>query len=222
MTAKPSRPWRSGHCSQPIAAAPDAHARCKVVAGDLTCSCACHATPPDPVAAVTTAVQVLADGTDALLEACTDPQATDMAELLLDVQLARIALQNVERDIEAACAKAMTGEQALTPTLRAERSRATDRKAWSHDEWKRDVRRQVIRKHGLLGATIVSADGEELDKGALHTLLADLQNVHGAAAPKTTALRELGLDSRDYCESTPGAWHVKVQRLVNDSVTEVA
>lgn len=169
----------------------------------------------DPLAAVTDAVAALEKALPTLLEACTDPQAADMAELLLVVSEARVKLQGVERDAEAACAKAMLSNQLDQGGLFAERYRAAERKAWDHVAWQRDVRAKALQAAGLKGAQgVLTADGEVLDPSVLQDLLARLQSVHGAQAPKTKSLRELGLDPDDYCERSPGSWHVKVQRRV--------
>lgn len=172
----------------------------------------------DPVSAVVGSVGWLEVALSELVDACTDPQGTDLAELLVNVREARMKLQGIERDAEAACAKAMLGDYAETTTLRVERSRATDRKAWDHDEWKRDVRAKAVQAAGLKGAqAVITADGEELPAAALWDALATVQGAHGAAAPKTTALRALGLDARDYCESSPGPWTVRVTRMADES-----
>lgn len=172
----------------------------------------------DVVTDVREAVEALAKHADALIEACTDPHATDLAELFWQLQQTRKQLQGVERDVETACAKAMLGDSAETPTLRVERSRGTDRKSWDHDAWRRDVRTKLLRKVGLAGAQgVVTAEGELQPVGVLHELLTAAQDVHSSAGPKTTALRQLGLDARDYCESSPGAWHVKVLPMADES-----
>jgi hypothetical protein len=175
----------------------------------------------DVVSALTRVVDVLGDDLPALMDACTDPQGTDLAELLAALQDARKTLQGLERDAELATAKAMLDDYAETPTLRVERHRATDRKAWDHDAWKRDVRAKAVQAAGLKGCHIVLPTGELLDGTAanevLYGLLDTLQAAHGAAAPKTTALRGLGLDARDYCESSPGAWHVRVTRMADET-----
>lgn len=171
----------------------------------------------DALEQVAAAVQRLDDEHEALLAACTDPQATDMAELFAAVLDARKQLQTVERAVELATAKAMAGDYAETATLRVERYRATDRKAWEHDAWQRDVRAKVLRRNGLAGAQgVIDANGEVLPADALHAVLAELQGAHSAAGPRTTALRALGLDARDYCETSPGAWHVKVLRMADE------
>lgn len=175
----------------------------------------------DPLAAVTEAVAALEAALPGLLEACTDPEAADVAELLLVVNQARVKLQGVERDAEAACAKAMLSNQLDRGGLFAERYRAADRKAWDHDGWQRDVRAKALQAAGLKGAQgVLTADGEVLDASVLYDLLARLQAVHGAQAPKTKSLREFGLDPDDYCERSPGAWHVKVQRRVETEAGE--
>lgn len=172
----------------------------------------------NPLDAVTQAVEELEKALPGLLEQCTDPQGADMAELLLMVQQARVALQAVERDAELACAKALLGNMTEAAGLRIERYRSADRKAWNHDDWQRDVRTKALRAAGLLRAqAIITTDGEELDPAVLHDLLRSVQGVHGAAGPKTTAIRQLGLDPDDYCERSPGAWHVKVHRVVDET-----
>jgi hypothetical protein len=206
-------PLLSGFCN---AGNPeDSHGRC---AG---CGCTCHgrATAGDPVEGVTEAVHQLEGALPALLEACTDPQATDMAELLLTIREARTALLRVEQDTEAACAKAMLSDQVDDPSgLFVERYRSADRKAWDHEQWQHDVRTKALQAAGLKGAQgVLTANGEVLPAEVLHELLATVQSVHSAGAPKTSktaGLRAFGLDPADYCETTPGARHVKVQRRV--------
>lgn len=176
----------------------------------------------DVVTAVAEAVEALSAAMPDLLEQCTDPQATDMAEILATVQEARQALQTLERDVEAATAKAMVGDYAETATLRVERSRAAERKSWDHESWQRDVRRQILRKHGLLNvAAVVTADGEELDPAELGAAMAELQAVHGSTGPRLTQLRATGLDPDDYATRTPGRWTVRVTRMADESA-EVA
>jgi hypothetical protein len=174
----------------------------------------------DPVAAVTDAVGLLERFLPSLLEQCTDPQATDMAEMLLLIREARTRLYGIEQDTEGALAKAMLSDQAITNTLRVERYRSADRKSWDHEAWQRDVRQQALRATGLLGAHLFNMDGEELPAGVLHDLLAKVQTVHAAAAPKTSkasGLRAFGLDPADYCQTSPGVRHVRVSRLADET-----
>jgi hypothetical protein len=173
----------------------------------------------NPLDAVTDAVDVLAKALPGLLEACTDPQAADMAELLLVIREARTRLYGIEQDTEHTLARAMVADQAVTGTLRVERKRGPERKAWDHDAWKRDVRQNALRGAGLLGAHVITSDGEEAPQGVLSDLLRKVQDVHGAAAPKTSAagLRGLGLDPMDYCETSAGKVTVQVYRMADES-----
>lgn len=174
----------------------------------------------NPLDAVTEAVATLTEALPALLDACTDPQATDMAELLFVIREARTKLYGLEQDTEAAVAKAMVADEVATSTIRVERYRAADRKAWDHEGWQRDLRQQALRAKGLLGAHVYDANGEELPAGVLHDLLTAVQSVHAAAAPKTsktTGLRAFGLDPADYCETSPGVRHVRVYRLAEET-----
>lgn len=171
----------------------------------------------NPLENVTTAVDELEAALPALLEACTDPQATDMAELFLVVQEARTKLLDLERTVEGALGKALAEDMTVAAGLRIERSRTSDRKAWDHDGWQRDARQNLLRQHGLLRATVFDANGVELEAGVLHSVLRDLQAMHSSAGPKVTALRAIGLDARDYCETSPGRVTVKVHRMADET-----
>lgn len=165
---------------------------------------------------VTEAVAALEAALPALTEACTDPQALDLAELFATIQQARVRLQALERDTEVACAKALPGARVDAPGMFVERYRSQDRKQWKHEDWQADVRAKVLRAAGLAGAqAVVTANGETLPADVLHDVLRSVQAAHSAAGPKTGAIRGLGLDPDDYCERSPGAWHVKVHRVVD-------
>jgi len=171
----------------------------------------------NPMHAVTEAVATLQADLPGLLDACTNPQALDVAELLLVIREARETLQGVERDAEAALGKAMLGDQAMSPTLRVERRRTADRTAWDHEGWQRDVRAKALQAAHLKGAQgVLTADGEVLPASVLHDLLRTVEAAHGAAAPKVTALRSLGLDPQDYCETSPGGIKVTVYRIAEE------
>jgi hypothetical protein len=93
-----------------------------------------------------------------------------------------------------------------------------ERKEWRHDDWKRDVRAAVIKSAGLaLDAEIVDAEnGTFVD---LPDLLAKVQAVHGSAAPKSTALKPLGLSADDYCTSGPGPYSVRISTPTDTTTT---
>lgn len=172
----------------------------------------------NPLDNVTDAVAALEDALPALLEACTDPQALDMAELFDTIQQARVKLAAIERDTELACAKALPGNRVDATGMYVERYRSPDRKAWKHEDWQRDVRTKALRAAGLAGAqAVVTADGETLPASVLHEVLRNVQAAHSAAGPKTGAIRGLGLDPDDYCERSQGAWHVKVHHVVDET-----
>lgn len=82
--------------------------------------------------------------------------------------------------------------------------RGADRKAWSHDDWKRDVRQQIMS--GVRAVVDVDT-GEPVELG---DLLAAVQDVSSSAPPKVTALKRLGLDPDSYCETYPGPFSVQV------------
>lgn len=176
----------------------------------------------DPLEAVQAAVAWLEADQDALVDGCTDPQATDLAQLLLELQETTKKLQTITRDLEVTTAKRMLDDELEAPGLVAERRRGTDRKSWDHAGWQHDVRAKALQASGLRGAQLVTAEGELVPAAeALQELLAKVQAAHGSTGPKVTALRSFGLDVRDYCESSPGAWSVKVHRRAVEGDDEV-
>lgn len=186
------------------------------VEADLACPV--HGmTPVDPVTGLQDAVEALGKAMPDLVAAADDPQALGLARLLFDVREARTALYQLEQDLEGTTAKALMADELQGEGVRVERYRSRDRKEWDHETWRRDVRAKVLRRHGALkAAAVVTADGEPLDVD-LYALLADVQDVHGASAPKVTALRQLGLDAADYCKTEPGTAHVRVTRLADET-----
>lgn len=175
----------------------------------------------DVLVNLTDAVNDLEAQVDALVEACTDPQGTDVAELLDAVRTERVRVQALEGRVEEACARALLDDMTTTDRLRIERHRTSDRKAWQHEDWQRDVRAKVLQSLGLKGAQgVLTADGEVVPASVLFDLMSSVEAAHGSAAPKMTALRSLGLDARDYCETSPGRWTVKVIRLADETEGE--
>lgn len=99
---------------------------------------------------------------------------------------------------------------ALSDGRVSEVMKGKDRKAWRHDDWKRDVRVKMLE--GINDAYVmVDADGAPHEPAqVLGGLLADVQAVHGSTAPKATVLKALGLSADDYCESYPGPYSLKI------------
>jgi len=134
-----------------------------------------------------------------------------------DLAGAVAVVQDLRRDLaelEASLVRAIGRDEAAPKvgTLPDGRTyeivKGKDRKGWDHETWQRDVRRQVLS--GLTDVTVVAVEsGETVDVAAL---LAAVQAVHGAGAPKTTSLKALGLAPDDYCESFPGPWGAKITK----------
>lgn len=102
----------------------------------------------------------------------------------------------------------------------AEVLRGATRKAWDHTAWQHDVRAKVVERvlEGHDDTLVNTATGEPV---SLHDCLSAVQAVHGAGAPKVTALKALGLDVGDYCETLPGTISVKISAPETDSPTTV-
>lgn len=121
-------------------------------------------------------------------------------------------LRDMERDLAIALGRRQGSIQGnLADGRQFTLKRTQDRKAWDHEEWKRDARRAIVNDLTKPGDTIyegvVTADGEVVPLGpVLHTAIALAQEVHGSTAPRSTALKRLGLYAGDYCESSPGGW----------------
>ena len=86
--------------------------------------------------------------------------------------------------------------------------RSRDRKEWDHWTWQHDVRGAVIEKKVGGQAELFDLDGNAYN---LMDLFDAVQSVHGAQAPKVTALRALGLDAKTYCEDRPGKPTVEIR-----------
>lgn len=134
-----------------------------------------------------------------------DSQA--LADAVALVQDLKYRLGLVERDLAVTLGQRegkIVG--ALSDGRQFKLERSSDRKEWQHDDWKRDVRRAVTQQHSAL-EVIDPATGETWPMAPwLQVRLAEVQEVHGAQAPKSTALKPLGLYASDYCTSTPGGW----------------
>jgi len=117
-------------------------------------------------------------------------------------------LRDMERDLSVALGQRLgTVQGNLADGRQFTLKRTQDRKAWDHEDWKRDARRAIVQ--GVpKGLVLLDEDTGETQPLAptLHVLLAEAQEVHGSTAPRSTALKRLGLYAADYCESSPGGW----------------
>lgn len=143
---------------------------------------------------------------------------TTLATTVALIATERKRLQDLENELATALGKA-AGKHigTLADGARYEVTKSTDRKDWDHDDWKRDVRREVTKAAtaGLPeGARLQHtnlATGEVVETtlaGIIQEALAMAQEVHGSTAPRSGALKGLGLYASDYATSTPGAWRV--------------
>lgn len=138
---------------------------------------------------------------------------TDAIALLQDL---RLQLTLVERDLIAVAGKR---EGKVVGSLSDGRQftleRASDRTAWDHEDWKRDVRRALVERHADPDAVIVNQEtGEETAlRGFLHGVLTEAQEVHGSTAPRSRALKTLGLYAGDYATSSPNGWRFAAIKL---------
>jgi len=175
-------------------------------------------TKPDP--SVDHLVAFLTELSDATadvehhLDASADLEPIDQAAAIALVQDLRKRLGDVEQTMAIALGKAEGQHQGNLPDGRQfTLKRTQDRKAWDHEDWKRDARREVVKAtledFGTTHLDVVDMEGEvsTMDLAPiLYKAVAMAQEVHGSTAPRSTALKRLGLYATDYCESSPGAW----------------
>lgn len=93
--------------------------------------------------------------------------------------------------------------------------RTKDRKEWAHDRWKSDVRSRIIEREldadGLPDTVVDPDTGNVIElPDLLHGVIEQAQDVHGAGAPKLTALKALGLNGDDYCTTIKGRHTVQI------------
>lgn len=140
----------------------------------------------------------------------------ELASYVAVLQDVRSRLANVERELTTALGK-RTGKTVgnLPDGRQFTVDRMADRKEWQHDEWQRDARRavaQMVTERFTLGDPdshfIVDVEtGEEVPLArVLQEAMNQVELVHGSTAPRSRALKALGLYASDYCTSTPGGW----------------
>lgn len=122
------------------------------------------------------------------------------ARWLVKVRNIRRALTDVEKDLEEATAKRMTGKTEVIDGIGVlSRHERRSRTAWDKEALRMDV---------LDSRLVDKGTGEVVDESPVDKLLA----VFNLPAPRLTALRARGLDPDEYCvvEKQPG-WAVEVQ-----------
>ena len=164
------------------------------------------------LSSVAAAVAAVEEWRDA--SAHLEPQAqADAVALVKDL---RQRLGNVEADLATTLGKAEGNHQGyLSDGRMFTLKRSPDRKSWNHDDWKRDARRVIVAQTLERLEMPRTAHVWDPDTGQEHPtplavvlqeVLTEAQEVHGSTAPRTTALKRLGLYATDYCESSPGGW----------------
>jgi hypothetical protein len=171
----------------------------------------------DALGDLATAVEAVEEWRDA----SADLEPVNQADAIALVKDLRQRLGAVEQDLAATLGKAEGPIQGnLSDGRQFTLKRTQDRKEWDHDGWKRDARRAVTAKvladHGLPSVAELVDDQGEVTEVALGRVIqeamTELQNVHGSAEPKSTALKPLGLFKGDYCTSSPGGWILNAVR----------
>lgn len=163
---------------------------------------------------VTALVRLNADTAtlQAHVDASADLEPIDQAAAIALVQDLRKRLGQVEQDLAITLGKAEGQHQGNLPDGRQfTLKRTANRTAWNHEDWKRDARRKIIANAMPDDADLIVVDsstGETVDnvRAILYEAVTEAQEVHGSTAPRSTALKRLGLYATDYCESSPGGW----------------
>lgn len=142
-------------------------------------------------------------------EKMTDQELADYIAALQDI---RARLGSVERELTTALGKRLGKTTSyLSDGRQFELNRMADRKEWNHEDWQRDARRAIqaeLEDYVVLEGSLVDATtGEEKTLGqVIQEAMVRVELVHGSTAPRSRALKTLGLFASDYCTSTPGGW----------------
>lgn len=148
-------------------------------------------------------------------DSSADLEAVHQADAIALVQDLKKRLAQVELSLAITLGKAEGQHQGYLPDGRMfTLKRTAERKAWDHEDWKRDARRAVVSStmEELALPKVLQVVDQEGEVSALavapilHEAIAMAQEVHGSTAPRSTALKRLGLYASDYCESSPGGW----------------
>lgn len=189
--------------------------------------------PRDDAATLPQSLELVNEHITAAIQAALTGGAEDLTDAALAdytalIQDQRARLMSLERDLAALLGKRLGKASGyLTDGRLFQLQRAADRKEWDHDDWKRDVRRAIVQDVEGVAASeypegvINGATGEAINLGwLLYLALNQAQEVHGSTAPRSTALRKLGLYAGDYCTSTPAGWRLTVTRPTEKKDTD--
>jgi hypothetical protein len=175
---------------------------------------------PNALPAITALLGVL------LESSWTDASDQDLADAIAQAQEAKYLLGTVESSLTAILGKRAGSIQGNLSDGRAfTLRRAQDRKEWDHEEWKRDARRVIVRQatdqwDAPEGGLVDTETGAIVPLGVvLQEVVTVAQEVHGSTAPRSTALKRLGLYASDYCASSPAGWRFNAIRPEDPATT---
>lgn len=167
---------------------------------------------------------VLTDATRCLVENADVQGLVDTVALIQDLKRALgVAEAYVAREAGYLAQEFSTAKAGQTSDGRPyEIMRGNVRKAWDHAGWQADVRREIVADATLDGTLLAVSQvtGADHDlRQIVSEAVTRAQAIHGSAAPKVTALKALGVDPGDYCESTPGPYTVKITQSAPTATT---
>lgn len=162
-------------------------------------------------------------------KAASGMEGQDLVDAVALLQDLRTRLTMVERDLVTVAGRGMGRVVgSLSDGRQFTLERATDRKEWDHDDWKRDVRRIIATAvaepyGGNNVVAMVGDDGEVFDlplTGIIIEAITQAQEVHGSTAPRSRALKTLGLYAGDYSTSSPAGWRFSAVKPTTPSTTD--
>lgn len=139
--------------------------------------------------------------------ACDHGDVEELARLHVAIVKAAQRLATIRGAVEATLADVMPDKRLELPGLPVlERRRGTDRKAWQSV----DLLDELFRRAVVDVETGEVLDDEALIRQRLHEVLVDCVPFTGSLGWRTTALRDLGLDPDEWCETKPGRVSVQI------------
>lgn len=143
---------------------------------------------------------------DEITELVLADQFSGTVEIIAFIQDIRQALKAIDDRVQFYVGQTWMDRTGVLPDGREyEVKRKMDRKAWKHEDWKHDARAAVAKAH-----VVEDAPGAKELARLLIVAMTDLQNFHGASAPKVTTMRKYELDPDEYCTTEKGGYGVRI------------
>lgn len=131
----------------------------------------------------------------------------ELAHLHVALVKARQRLATICTIVEQVLVDVMPDKRLELPGLPVlERRRGTDRKAWQSV----DLLDELFRRAVVDTETGEVLDDEALIRQRLHEVLVDCVPFTGSLGWRVTALRDLGLDPDEWCETKPGRTSIQI------------